>query len=114
MVLPEYYTRFEAGSYSLTRVELQKNVSPRIYLEFALADLAEKSTARTRVNALSNAKRALHFQVDLITQAFGIERLPQSKRNNFNQKIDFLRNLGVTGPEILRKLNKVRNAVEHD
>jgi hypothetical protein len=84
MILSEHYTRFEAGSPSLTRVELPKNVSPRLYLEFAQADLAEKSTARTRVNALSNAKRALHFQIDLITQSFGIERLPQSKRSNFN------------------------------
>lgn len=113
-VLPTFYKGFEFGSFSSEKIPLPKDISPKVYLNFAVSDLAEKPTNRARVNALANSKRALHFQVDVISKALGIESLPHSQRDNFNKKLSFCKNCGVTSPTILQKLNRARNALEHE
>ncbi len=88
--------------------------SPRMFLNFANADLSDGESVRSRVNALSNAKRALHFQVELIAEALGFAKSPFKKRNNFPEKLDFCGKCGVVAPRILGKLNASRNALEHE
>jgi hypothetical protein len=113
-ILPKHYRKFEYDAYSPGRIPLPKNSSPRVYLNFARSDFSESATSRGRVNALANAKRALHFQVDLITNALGINKLHNAKHLSFPQKIAFCRDCGVTSPSILQKLNRVRNKAEHE
>jgi hypothetical protein len=111
MPSPQDYSNLEVGSYTSEKIPIPDGPSPRSYLDFAVEDLAG-SSERSRVNALSNAKRALHFQVELIAGAYGFQRM--SKRTSFYEKLEFCKRCGIVGPRILNKLNKVRNAVEHD
>ncbi|HED00055.1 MAG TPA: hypothetical protein ENN18_06710 [Proteobacteria bacterium] len=89
-------------------------IAPRDYLNFASEDLKEKKDKRSLVNALSNAKRSLHFQIDLLTKAFGISNLAPKKRLDFPRKLEFCVQCGIVGPQILRKMNQLRNTVEHE
>lgn len=89
-----------------------KGIWESTYLNFAKIDFAEAKEHRNFVNAVSNAKRALHYQVDALAKAFGWENL--KKRNNFPTKMDFLGRCGVAAPNIIRRINKFRNTIEHD
>lgn len=88
--------------------------NPRTYFDFALADLSDGHGSRSRINAFSNAKRALHFQVEILADAFGIKQAPNVNRKAFPSVLDFCSKCGVVTPRILRKLNRVRNAMEHE
>jgi hypothetical protein len=114
MITPEECMEFEAGAGSTSPLTLPKGIGPQMYFEFAVADLQNEKSQRSCVNALSNAKRALHLQVDIIAQAFGIETAIPGKRLSFTQKLEFCTRCGVVGPHILQKLNRVRNAMEHE
>lgn len=96
-----------------TPLELADHPTPKTYLQFAIADLEEPATERSWVNSLSNAKRALHFQIEIISRALGFE-LAHGNRAPFPERLEFCTNCGVVGPRILRKLNRLRNAIEHD
>jgi len=100
------------GSYGY--VSSKKDVHPFTYLDFAKEDMEEEGSRRALINAVGNAKRAFHFQVDLISKSFGWEQLNGKRNSNFSEKLDFLAQCGVVSPNILRKLNRVRNKVEHD
>jgi len=63
------------------------------------------------INALSNAKRAIENRADLLLYAFGYPILEEQW--NFPNKVEILNNIGVTAPRILRKINKIRNLLEH-
>lgn len=89
-----------------------KGVWDSTYLGFAKSDFEEGKEHRNFVNAVSNAKRALHYQVDALSKAFGWEKLKE--RNNFPTKLEFLGKCGVTAPNIIRRVNKFRNTIEHD
>lgn len=114
MITPEECMKLELEGYGATSIIPAEEPYPRTYFEFAIADLESEDTRRSCVNALSNAKRALHFQIDLIAQAFGIQEVASPKMLFFPQKLEFCINCGVVGPRILRKLNRVRNAMEHE
>ena len=113
-ILPKYYKRVEPGSMSWEKIPHKRNLSPHIYYNYALTDFTEKKTSRQRVNALSNAKRALHFQVELISNALGILQYYKGKTIDFPHRLDYCRECGITTPNIIRKINKLRNLVEHD
>lgn len=89
-----------------------KNLWPSRYLSYAKKDLA-KASERSCVNCVSNAKRALHYQVDALAVAFGWDKI-KKKRNDFPSKMEFLGKCGVISPTIIRRINKMRNRVEHD
>lgn len=92
---------------------LPSAASPEMYLQFARSDL-RRTYRRNRVNAFSNAKRALHLQIDVLTDAFGLKALPEKERRSFPQRLDFLSRCGVVAPKILKRLNRLRNMVQHD
>lgn len=100
-----YIHRFEGYSFP-------SNLTSNEYLKFARVDLAESNNPRNRINALSNSKRALHLQIDFLIAIFGFEKI--KKINNFPKKLDVLNKLGVSSPQIIRKINSLRNEVEHD
>ena len=82
------------------------------YLEYAKDDFRQGTHTRHLLNAVSNAKRALHYQVEALAIAFGWQKA--KGKNNFPSKLEFLGRFGVTAPNIMRRVNKFRNTIEHD
>lgn len=113
--LPSDYDDFDPyHSTSWDKIEYQVDTSPRLYLDFAIKDLELEKSGRTLVNSLSNAKRALHLQVETLAKAFGFDLINSKKWPNFHDYLAYCEKCGVVTPRILKKLNKVRNAVEHE
>ena len=84
-------------------------LTPLDFLKFAKEDFKEKNT-RNLVNALSNVKRAINCQIDQILFIFGFSK----KRWKFPEKIEFIKDIGIISPEIIKKINKKRNLIEHE
>ncbi|EOV5436757.1 hypothetical protein [Vibrio furnissii] len=114
--LPRNYIDFDPHfSCATSVVEVRGTMTPRRYLDFAIVDMEQDKSERGRVNAFSNAKRALHLQVETLANIFGFTQYSSKpKRPNFHSYLDYVEKCGVITPRILRKLNSVRNAVEHD
>jgi hypothetical protein len=113
--LPSDYDDFDPfHSTSWDKIEYQVDTSPRLYLDFAIKDLEFEKSGRTLVNSLSNAKRALHLQVETLANAFGFSVINTKKWPNFHDYLAYCEKCGIVTPRILKKLNKVRNAVEHE
>ena len=96
----------------LGRLSFDTEIHPFKYLQFAREDLDDGDNMRHLINAISNAKRALHLQVETIANGFGMKVL--RKRSNFPKKLAFLKDLGIVTPSIIYKINQIRNKVEHD
>ncbi|WP_157510845.1 hypothetical protein [Frateuria sp. Soil773] len=88
------------------------NLWPATYLHYAQLDFNQADGQRSWVNAVSNAKRALHYQVEALAVAFGSRRI--GLRDSFPKKLDFLGSCGVISPTIIRRINRLRNRIEHD
>ena len=86
--------------------------NPRKYVAFAEDDVRDKDPQRGPINAVSNAKRALHMQLELLCGALGFEQW--KPRGNYPSRVDFLTACGIHTPELLDRLNRFRNEVEHD
>jgi hypothetical protein len=83
------------------------------YLAFAQSDIEDGGSDRHRINAVCNAKRALHLRAETVVEAYGGKSL--SKRlANFSNRMTFCDRCGVVAPKILQRLNRMRNAVEHE
>lgn len=93
-------------------IPFDTQIHPFAYLQFAREDIEDGHEARNHINAIGNAKRALHLQVETIANGYGFKQL--KKRNNFPTKLSFLTDLGITTPEIINRLNALRNEIEHD
>lgn len=94
-----------------TDLTIDEEIKPNGYLEFAREDMGDLDSFRGKVNAYSNAKRALHFQVDLLIDAFGIN---SSNNMSFPRKLELCEKCGIVTPKILKRLNYLRNKIEHD
>ena len=106
--LLEYY-----GGPGGNTIEYSADVWPSTYLEFARNDLIEGNENRQFVNAVTNAKRAFHYQIESLSDAFAIKKYQRNKLN-IHHRLDFLQKCGVISPNILKKLNRTRNLVEHE
>lgn len=95
------------------QIDCPFDITPKEYINFAEEDSKEK-TARGCVNALSNAKRALDSQIDLLLVAFISDDLAKKKNWNIPKKLSVLTELGIVAPRILTKFNRLRNLVEHE
>ncbi|WP_073110353.1 hypothetical protein [Pollutimonas bauzanensis] len=82
------------------------------YLSFAALDLVDGKTSRHLVNALSNAKKALHLRLEDLCLGFGAVDLKNLR--TFPALIKYIRECGLVAPRVLDRLNAQRNAVEHD
>lgn len=58
-------------SFSWLVYHCRQNPSAEDYLDFARQDLADGITPRHLINALSNAKRALHMRMEDVCLGFG-------------------------------------------
>ena len=88
-----------------------RDISARNYYEYAKIDFCEGST-RGLINALGNAKRALHLVVDCTLHAYGL--LYHNARCQFPSKLEMLDAAGLLPISILRQLNLERNVMEHE
>lgn len=108
----------EVGDYTWSVLRMRKDpLSARNLLDFAIADLkdgdvAASASPRHLVNALSNAKKALHLRLEDVCLGFGCGSLKSVK--SFPKLIAYARNCGVVAPRVLERLNSRRNMVEHE
>ena len=116
LVVPENYIikPDDKFSFESSPIVINENITPQMYLKYAIQDFEGQQGDRSNVNAFANAKRALHFQTDIISKAFGIAYLPENQRDNFPKKISFCEKCGIVGSRILNKFNKIRNKIEHE
>ena len=120
--LPDYDPAFAKGRRSdllyavkNTVVQLAK-VNPRgpepiEYINFAKADLAAGG-ARGPINALGNAKRAVHLSIETFLRVYSLKKV--SARRPFPQVVEILDTLGVFPTRLVRSLNQRRNLMEHE
>jgi hypothetical protein len=64
------------------------------------------------MNALGNAKRALHLTIDSLLNAYGL--LACNTKINFPKKLELLDTAGLISLSILSTLNLERNVMEHE
>lgn len=95
------------------QIDCTFDITPKEYISFAEEDANEK-TVRGCVNALSNAKRAMDAQIDLLLIAFLLDEHAKKKNWNIPKKLSVLTELGIVAPRILSKFNRLRNLVEHE
>jgi hypothetical protein len=100
------------GYYSGARIDTPFQVTPSKFLSFAKSDFRQGSK-RHQINSLSNTKRAIGCQVDSLLFSFG---LLTAKRKNWSlpMKLKMLTDLGIVAPNVLRRINKLRNVLEHE
>jgi hypothetical protein len=113
-IKPEHISEYIHDGGFTSFVSSKIEVYPFSYLEYAKTDIAIEISRRTIVNSLSNAKRAFHFQVDIICDCLGWGKQKALKNSGFPAKLEYLSKCGVISPNILLKLNRVRNSVEHE
>jgi hypothetical protein len=114
MLTPQNFGAYNVSS--IMGIGLFRNGEPHpyMYLAFAEEDLAQTDAPRTRVNALANAKRALHLQIEALTDALGFARWSEKTLGGFPRRTHFLEECGLITPRIIAKINRLRNEVEHE
>lgn len=98
--------------YTWASMPVRQNPSSYDYLSFAKQDLLDGQTSRHLVNSIANAKRALHLRLEDLCLGFGAGNLKKLKR--FPQLMEYVQFCGIIAPGVLRRLNDLRNDVEHD
>lgn len=97
------------GGTSVLNNDLSRfEITPKDFLSYANMDY-ELSDSRGYINALSNVKRAIECQSDIIHFSFGIPY----KKLNFPAKIENLQKMGLTPSIIIKDINAVRVELEH-
>ena len=73
---PTCYSNFDPDfTYTSRNVEVKGEKTAKQYLEFAIADFELDETNKGRINSFSNAKRALHLQVETLASLFGFDAI---------------------------------------
>lgn len=85
---------------------------PIEYLNFARRDILEEDD-RAATNSLTNLKRAIDSQLDIILEIYGLLKLSEQKNCSFPKKIETIRKLGAVAPGILKEINRKRVQLEH-
>lgn len=81
------------------------------YFEFAKMG-RKRGGKEGLVDALSNAKRCFHYQVDRLLYRYALRNGTQDF--NFPRKLELLSELNIIPGTLLRHFNTERNAMEHD
>lgn len=82
------------------------------FLQFAKED-SEGMNLRSQVNALGNVKRAIECRVDSLLYNYCLHKKSEKEGWNFPKKVEVIQQLGIVAPDILKKINKKRNELEH-
>jgi hypothetical protein len=87
-----------------------EGIDPLTYLEYAQQDI-RSGAERGAVNALGNAKRAVHFIIDKLLDIY---RLDDWARKPFPDRVALLGELEAFPPGMIAALNSERNVMEHE
>ncbi len=87
-------------------------IMPKDFVRYSELDL-KNSYEHSAINSISNSKRAIDCQLDLLLISFGFFELSCAKQWRFPRKIELINDVGVLAPRILKKINKQRNLLEH-
>lgn len=83
------------------------------FQEFALED-SKSDSIHSRVNALSNVKRAIECRIDELLYGLCLHVKSEKEQWNFPRKLKALSEVGIIAPRILEKVNRQRNRLEHE
>jgi hypothetical protein len=86
-------------------------LEPFDYLNFAKSDISAKDI-RGAINALGNAKKAIHLTVDCFFEMLGL--LKAFRKSDFPTKLDIIQQLEAFPTNVTKNLNSKRNYVEHE
>lgn len=100
------------GDYQWVGYLCREEPSAEDYLEYARLDLADGVSPRNLINALANAKRALHIRMEDVCLGFGAKSLGELR--GFHRLANYIQKCGLPAPGVLGKLNGARNSIEHD
>lgn len=90
------------------------DIEAQEFLTFAKQDLQEDSE-RGRVNALTNAKRAIECRIDECLALFNFKVFARQEGWKLPYKMQVLRTFGIPAPGVLRDLiTSKRNLLEHE
>lgn len=85
---------------------------PFDYLEYAEAEIVESDgNDNKRINCISHLKRAIECELDSFMYAMGLNNF--IRPGNFPTKMEWLGKMGIFSPRSLRRLNMIRNEMEH-
>jgi hypothetical protein len=106
--IDEWYIEPDSGSSIFDKDPNRFEIDPKEFLEYASQDF-ELEDNRGFINALSNVKRAIESQSDIIHFSFGIPY----KKLDFPTKIENIQKMGISPSVILKQINKIRVNLEH-
>jgi hypothetical protein len=112
MFAPNTIKSDDVGAFSWMGYRCREEPSAEDYLEYARLDLADGKSPRHLINALANAKRALHMRMEDVCLGFGAVSLENMR--GFHRLAKYLKKCGLPAPSVLEKLNSTRNSIEHD
>lgn len=101
------------GARSMEPLPIPFAVSPEEYLSYAEKDLAIGDKQHL-IGALSNAKRSLDCQVELLLMGLRLHTKAKRERMSVPSKLTLINQIGIVAPRILNKLNRMRNLIEHE
>lgn len=87
------------------------DVTAEEYFQFA-KEAQKRIDKSGSVDALSNAKRCFHYQIDRLLYRYGIHNA--YFQAGFPEKVSVLAELNILPSTLLRTFNQERNAMEHD
>jgi hypothetical protein len=91
-------------------------IRPREFFKYAEYDLKIKEKQngrRSLINSLTNSKRAIDSQLDLLLYCYGLYRLSNRKEWKVPQKIKILKKINISVPDLIIKVTNWRNNLEH-
>lgn len=103
-----YYIEPDCGG-SILKIDPNRfEINPREFLEYAYSDF-ELEGNRGLINALTNVKRSIECQSEIIHYSLGIPY----ENLDFPTKMENLQKWGFSPSVILKHINKIRVALEH-
>lgn len=98
------------NGFNYEPIDSEFQISADEYMSYARADL-RSSLDHKFINALANGKKALECRIETILKGFGL--FENIKPWNFPSKVDCLSKIGILTPQVLKRINRKRNLVEH-
>ncbi|RYD84163.1 MAG: hypothetical protein EOP84_06275 [Verrucomicrobiaceae bacterium] len=111
--LAPHVSNLEAGAALASPMPLLSlDLRPRDYLRHADDAFDRDDTAASLVEGLTNLKRALDSQLLTVLHAFNLDG--EKKLRHMPAKLEFLDRCGFCYGNGLKKLNQIRNRIEHE
>ena len=108
------YAEYDASTGSILKFP-DFDLLPYDYLEFAENEINSNDIS-SKINTVSNLKRALECELDTILNILGLNKGSCKKYYfaNVPIKLDFVGKVGLVSPRSFKKLNTLRNKIEHE